>query len=84
MHWMLDETIDLTAICETLRDAPPPPGNQLPWVWAPIVQDLIDLDITPEDAVAFAYHVFSVHANGPGYDPARKLTEDQWDRLKYE
>lgn len=84
MHWILDTTIDLSAICETLRPAPPPPGNMLPWVWAPVVQDLIDLGITPADADDFAYHVFAVHANGAGFDPTRKLTEEQWDRLKYE
>jgi hypothetical protein len=73
MRWILDTTIDLTQICEDAA-----------WIFATVVADLIALGITAGDADAFAYHVFSVHANGPGYDPARKLTEDQWDRLKYD
>lgn len=72
MRWILDDTIDLTQICEDAN-----------WVLAVVVEALVGLHIDPPDIDAFTHHVFAIHANGPGFDPARKLTEEQWDRLKY-
>lgn len=80
----MDDTIDLSEICETDWPAPPPPGKTLPWVMEYVVEALVGLGIDPPDIDAFTHHVFAVHANGPGFDPARKLTEEQWDRLKFE
>jgi len=74
MRWMIDETIDLTEICE----------NNF-WVLEDVLAELAAAGVTPADEAAdMASYVFIIHANGPGYWPKGRLTESEWDRLTYD
>lgn len=66
--------VDLLALC-----------NADAWVLAQVVADLVAAgvpNVAPEfDAWEFSYHCFAIHANGPGFDPKRKLSERQHNIL---
>lgn len=68
------DVIDLLALC--IADD---------WILADVIADLtaagVPNDPPDYDALDFAYHCFSIHANEPGYDPVKKLTERQHNIL---
>lgn len=68
------DIVDLGAIC-----------NGAGWILADVLAALIAAgvpDVHPDhDPEAFAHHCFAIHANGPGYEPTKKLSERQHNIL---
>jgi hypothetical protein len=74
MEWMIDNTVNLTDICETNL-----------WILEDVLADLATAGVVPaEEAYDIASYVFVIHANGPGYWPKGLLTESEWDRLTWD
>lgn len=74
MIWMIDNTVNVTAICEAKN-----------WILADVLIELaVQGVVPPQEAYDMASYVFAIHANGPGFWPRGRLTESEWDRLTWD
>ena len=68
MDWMIDKTIDATAICEASK-----------WHLATVIGKLVEAGLTQADADAFANYIFADAAGDVDRD--EYITEALWQRL---
>lgn len=72
-HWIIDERIDATAICESSN-----------WHLATCIDGISAEGVSRSDAEAFANFVFCDHASiRGGDDPEDWVTQPQYERLSY-